>query len=94
MKELKKFHLRPEQELSDEEMKQISLNAATVYYANCNTNAQYHSHCNINMPCMGIKKIGDTLYNYIPGYCKFEYFVQQDANESCFCKYWEGYYKG
>ena len=90
MKTLKRLHLKPEQELSDTEMKQILAKGA-IYYFDCHTGAQYHSACNVGMDCMFVHQdSGFSGKQYFPGTCKFEYYKMSDANESCFCKYWEG----
>ncbi len=85
MKELKKFHLRPEQELSDEEMKQIKAGTEPGEYAECGSFGQ--NECLSIDTCIKMIPIGGKPgYYYVKtGHC---YFGKENdySGTSCFCQ--------
>ncbi len=80
MKELKKFHLKPEQELTDEEMKQIKVKAGDEEYVTCYAQAENKSQCQVDKKCYA-----DPSTEKLPGKCTFGRMYDGAEKDICYC---------
>ena len=82
MKTLKRLHLKPEQELSDAELKLIKAGGDYPNYTICNPEANEVSECQYNNPCIISIYINDTKLN-LAGTCKFGSY--KSFSNTCYC---------
>ena len=80
MKTLKKLHLKPEQELSDAELKLIKAGGGNDDYVTCYANAKKESECQVDQKCYI-----DFNTHRISGKCVFGRLYEGATTLTCYC---------